>query len=368
MAMVLLLLLFTSTQLAGAEKQPARSGHGFSYSHDDVPQKPWSIHIVRIDRTNSDFELDTTLGRGTQFGLGTLSSQVKSVPPALGRPVAAINGDYFRNGFPYAGDPKGLQITHGELVSAPSDWTCIWIDRAGAPHMTNVLAQFEAVWPNGEKIPFGLNEDRPWNGAVLYTSAVGASTRSRSGREFILERSGTNSWLPLRVGETYQANVREVRESGNAPLRNDIAVLSVGPQASGRLSNVAPGTTIRISTATLPDLQGAKTAIGGGPLLVRAGKVVVQNDGVRHPRSAVGWNDKFLFLLEVDGRQLNLSVGMTLPELASYMVKLGCTEAMSLDGGGSATCWVYGQVMNSPSEGRERPMANGLVLLHKDKK
>jgi exopolysaccharide biosynthesis protein len=60
-----------------------------------------------------------------------------------------------------------------------------------------------------------------------------------------------------------------------------------------------------------------------------------------------------------------LSVGMTFAELADYMVKLGCEEAMSLDGGGSATCWVTGQVMNSPSEGRERPMANALVVVEK---
>ncbi|MEW6161163.1 MAG: phosphodiester glycosidase family protein, partial [Verrucomicrobiota bacterium] len=44
---------------------------------------------------------------------------------------------------------------------------------------------------------------------------------------------------------------------------------------------------------------------------------------------------------------------------------LGCDEAMNLDGGGSAVCWVYGQVMNSPSEGRERGMANGLVVVQR---
>jgi exopolysaccharide biosynthesis protein len=52
-------------------------------------------------------------------------------------------------------------------------------------------------------------------------------------------------------------------------------------------------------------------------------------------------------------------------ELADYMVKLGCEEAMGLDGGGSATCWIQGQVMNSPSEGHERAMANSLVLFLK---
>jgi exopolysaccharide biosynthesis protein len=49
------------------------------------------------------------------------------------------------------------------------------------------------------------------------------------------------------------------------------------------------------------------------------------------------------------------------------MVKLGCSDAMNLDGGGSATCWVYGQVMNSPSEGQERGMGNSLIVVQREK-
>ena len=58
---------------------------------------------------------------------------------------------------------------------------------------------------------------------------------------------------------------------------------------------------------------------------------------------------------------------MTFPELADYMAKLGCDEALNLDGGGSATFWLYGQVVNSPSEGHERETANGLVVVRKNK-
>ena len=57
---------------------------------------------------------------------------------------------------------------------------------------------------------------------------------------------------------------------------------------------------------------------------------------------------------------------MSFPELVNYLIKLGCTEAINLDGGGSATMWVYGNVMNSPSEGRERPAANALIVVRKE--
>ena len=65
----------------------------------------------------------------------------------------------------------------------------------------------------------------------------------------------------------------------------------------------------------------------------------------------------------VDGRQEALSIGMNYTELSSLMLRLGCTEAMNLDGGGSSTLWLGGCVMNSPSDGRQRPVANGLVVM-----
>ena len=85
----------------------------------------------------------------------------------------------------------------------------------------------------------------------------------------------------------------------------------------------------------------------------------------RHPRSAVGFNQTHIFLVEVDGRQRGLSVGMTLEELGAYMAGIGCDEAINLDGGGSATFWYRGRVVNSPCDGSERPVANGLIVLRK---
>jgi exopolysaccharide biosynthesis protein len=118
----------------------------------------------------------------------------------------------------------------------------------------------------------------------------------------------------------------------------------------------------------VPDLSGVEVAIGGGPALVRDSKAMQWHRflHMRHPRSALGWNKDYIFLVEVDGRQIDLSVGMTFPELADYMLKLGCQQAMSFDGGGSATLWALGDVRNSPSEGQERPAANALVVVRKN--
>ena len=360
-----------------ANPPPTQDNRSFAYYHDVVPEVPWSIHVVKVKRSHPDLEFSTTLGKGQVLGMGTVSEQLKTLSPGLGRPLAAINGDFFVKNNGYPGRPRDLQIRQGEVLSSPSGHACFWIDAAGAPHTTNVYSQFRIIWADGTTMPIGLNEDRREDSAVLYTSVVGSSTHTDGGRELILEAGTTNAWLPLRIGRTCVARVRAVRDSGDNPLGRTTLVLSIGPQLIPRLPGVEPGTTLKIITETVPDLMGADTAIGGGPMLVQNGKPM-QWGGLtqlwhprsamgqlRHPRTALGWNKDYIFLVEVDGRQRNLSVGMTFQELADYLIKLGCEEAMNFDGGGSATLWFKGSVRNSPSEGRERPSANALVVVEK---
>ena len=310
-----------------------------------------------------------SLGQDQVLGLDTLTSQIKTIPPELGRPLVAINGDYYRTeSEPYSGDPRGLHIRRGELVSAPVGNVCFWVEPEGQLRMSPVSSAFQVTWPNGETSSFGLNEELRNFPTVLYTPRLGPSTRTSAGREFILERDGGNPWLPLAVGESYTARVRDIRESGNASLTPDIMVLAVGPALAARTAGVTKGAVLRFSTATQPQLRGIRTALGGGPMLVQNGTALrpVTNKAMeRHPRSALGWNEKQLFFVEVDGRQRGLSVGITLPELAEYLAKLGCQSAMNLDGGGSSEVWVNGQVMNSPCYGHERPTATALVLVQK---
>lgn len=348
--------------------QPAARGPGITYEHDEVPEVPWSIHIAKVDRSRADIGLETTMGGGTQFGMNLVSEQVKSIPTNAGKPLAAINGDFYRSARKYPGDPHGVQIVRGELTSGPDDRSCFWIDAAGNPHIGNVQSQFRATLPNGTFVPFGLNEERASGTAVLYTSANGSSTRTSSGVELVLKRGTNTAWLPLAIGQTYNAVVQEVRPQANSPLTNDTMVLSFSSKITSQIEGVKVGDSIRISTATSPDLSGSRTAIGGWPTLVRGKKTTtIPGLPLRHPRTAIGWNKDHFFMVEVDGRQ-RTSAGMTLPELATYMLNLGCDEAMNLDGGGSATMVFLGNVINNPSEGQERPAANALVVVRKAQK
>jgi exopolysaccharide biosynthesis protein len=65
----------------------------------------------------------------------------------------------------------------------------------------------------------------------------------------------------------------------------------------------------------------------------------------------------------VDGRQPAVSVGMSLQELAEYLLSLGAVDAMNLDGGGSTTMYLDGKVVNTPSDkDGERKIGDAIVV------
>jgi hypothetical protein len=372
----LLLALFVAAGRLCAAPGAALLAAGLLYTNQRVGEPAWSMHLVQVPRSNSLYELHSLHAGGRALGLEPLSAQLARLKPALGKPAAALNGDFYVRDKAYAGAPRGLQIMEGEVLSAPSGQPCFWLDVLGEPHVANVVSRFQVTWPDGTPTPFRLNGERKTNGVELYSPAVGASTHTVGGRELVLERQAGHPWLPLRIGHTYAARVREIRSGGNTPLAPDILVLSLSPAIMGRFLNVNTGAVLQLSTASAPDLRGARTALSGGPVLVRDGRRqkirASPTDAYefasmveRHPRSAIGWNKQSFFLLEVDGRQRDLSVGMTLEEVSNFLLKLGCQEVLNLDGGGSATLWCEGEVRNSPCDGYERPIANCLVVVRK---
>lgn len=117
----------------------------------------------------------------------------------------------------------------------------------------------------------------------------------------------------------------------------------------------------QLGTAPAGDLLQA------GPLLVGDGQVAVVpgqdvegfsaaahqfdsdiTDG-RYPRAALALAGDRLLLIACDGRT-DRDAGMTLPELAHALVKLGATDALNLDGGGSASLVYDGRLRNRPRE------------------
>ena len=384
LASLLVVVIFGSRMIAHGDPstRDATAEPGLSYTNIRVASEPWSIHVLKIDRSRKDLTFFAAHARDKVLAVSLIAEQAQSVPRDVGRAIAGVNGDfYLRDNPTYAGDPRGLQILNGELISAPST-VCVWFAPDGSPHLDDVKGDFQITWPDGRKTPFGLNQQRagppplPPTTAVVFTPTYGPSTRTKGGGEVILEKAGDGPWLPLQVSQTYRARIRAVQTNGNTRLDRDTMVLWLPPALLASLPEVTPGAQLQISTATTPDLKGVKAAIGGGPAIIENGKAfAVKNPPPgtppsyserskfeRHPRSAVGWSPTHVYFVTVDGRQPGLSVGIKLAELAEFMAELGCTEAMNFDGGKSAQMWMNGQIMNSPCQGEDTVACSLLVL------
>jgi len=184
--------------------------------------------------------------------------------------------------------------------------------------------------------------------------------------------------LPLRPNTPLTATVRAISTTGNAVIPRDGIVLVATGDAAAIAQTLTPDANLQLLINLTPldasfDPRDIVWAIGGGPRLVRNGQVSVEYAAenfsakfaeTKHPRTAVGLKSDALLFVVVDGRQPGYSEGMTLFELAEFLRNAGCTDALNLDGGGSTTLWVRGAVVNRPSDGRERPIANALLLLN----
>jgi hypothetical protein len=81
----------------------------------------------------------------------------------------------------------------------------------------------------------------------------------------------------------------------------------------------------------------------------------------RYPRAALGITPFDLIAVVCDGRS-DADVGMTLSEMATTMVELGAAEAINLDGGGSASLLVAGELANVPREEHGASLGGGRAI------
>ncbi|MFN7018273.1 MAG: phosphodiester glycosidase family protein [Fimbriimonadales bacterium] len=333
---------------------------------------PLAIQGVRITPARA-VSFRSTLGNDVVATEGTLRGrELTSRMAQRHRALAAINADFFDGG-----DPLGLCIVNGELVSEPYPgrpgvgWTITGQVVMGDPTLDADLTR-----PDGAKQPItGINRVAKAEGdLVLFTPFYGTTAQS-AGRGVVVVLETLPR--PVRVGTQAQAVVREVREGNAAPIPATGGALIGTGAAAEFLRTLQAGERVVIRV----DLRGdgaaqwrtVQEAVAGGPWLIRDGKILTpdeQGGGFnpqtfverRHPRTAVGRTAKGeVIWLTVDGRQPH-SQGATLTELAQILARYGAVEAINLDGGGSTTLVVRNLVVNSPSDGAERPVSNAWLV------
>lgn len=187
-------------------------------------------------------------------------------------------------------------------------------------------------------------------------------------------------FLPFRGGakggEDYYPHVGDPVNVSGAEIADGRIV---SPVETGLDERVDSMLCFRGAGVTIVDGQrcpgGYTDGVAAGPRLLDAGAVKVSALGYAtdmHPRTAFGVSAdrRRAWIVVVDGRQPG-SKGITLGDLAALFRTLGASDAINLDGGGSATLAAEGadgkpQLLNSTIHtgiaGRERPVANHILL------
>jgi hypothetical protein len=325
------------------------------------------FHVVVAPKPGGLYGLRPVLSNERVSGRETLTSMQRRLLPRAN--VVGVNGDFFTWA---TGHPNGIFVQQGVVKSHPLDGrSSLGIGLDGMLRISRL--EYAGTFRfDGNPLHAIKEFNRPIKqrrGFTLFTPAWGARTPHRSFTTEVILADVKRTFPNVdRVGRI----VRVVRGSehrippGGAVLqarRTSRKVVRAQALVGGTL-------TFRIGISSWWD--GVKAAIGGGPVLVRNGQAIYRAGewftayqlGPRHPRTAIGQRaDGKIVLLVADGRSV-ISHGLTNRQLANAMVHYGAVNAMAFDAGGSSEMAFNGVVLNRPSDGYERPLADSLQVTY----
>ena len=356
-----------------------------------IGSDPVKINLLRLDLKKVRLDVHHALDRAV--GLETTSSIAKRRGA-----VAAINAGFFRlDKSEFAGDAAGVLMIDGVLLSDSANdriglhfrnrkkYTSVFFNHIQSYASINIGRKGELRYLDLK----GVNRERKRDDAVIFGPQFGATTgTSVNGIEIVLRRCREGKL----IGSFRTVNCKRIevnRDSANSEIPRDGYVISIEPdfrfedQRVGEMideSSRSEKRSIPISLRFLVFLDGGQFTVArtiditnGVSRLIKNGVIELTWEKekasrsfaeTRHPRTAVAkLADGQFLMITVDGRQPGVSAGMSLPELAEYLLSLGAVDAMNLDGGGSTTMYLDGKVVNTPSDKEgERKIGDAIVV------
>jgi exopolysaccharide biosynthesis protein len=299
-------------------------GIGFAQYAMRTEHGPLAISVLTIDPEEPTLRFDTAIAEDHVISSGERTSAMGLRTSA----VAGVNGDYFDIGRTY--QPQGMLVRSGEIVRGPVDRAAVVIDETKHVRFDEFHVAGE-VRADGARLPITQINDWPAGAVTVITPAFGKTLPPAANDTFVaLAPSGK----PNRYRVTSVASAAVAQ-----PVTFGIAL---GPDAHAKLR---PGEYVDVSYRIEPVVPRAVAAIGGGPILVRDGSPYEDPHAPAPDERDYRWpvialarrGDDRLLLVAADGRHPERSIGMTRPEFADLLVRLGATDAMALDSGGSVT-------------------------------
>jgi Phosphodiester glycosidase/FlgD Ig-like domain len=328
---------------------------------------PMRLHILSAPKPDGSlYRLQPVLSNGSVVGRERVTVMQRRA--AASSTVAGVNGDLFTVA---DGIPSNGLIQDSVLKTTPHPRrSMVGVDVAGNLRVEKIAML--GTWQGaGPRRPVHLlNRPAGPNGTTLFTPAYGQTTPATAGvTEVVL------SPFPSATPNTDLVGfVVDSRRGGTAIPAAGAVLAARGTQGQRLAIEAGPGQLVTVRLVLRPEWRDVPEALGGGPVIVRAGKPIfnaLEDFGSyhlngRHPRTAVGQRaDGRIVMVVVDGRRRGYSAGMTNFELAQTMIRLGAVTASGLDGGGSSAMAFDGQLLSRPSDGGgERMVAESLNVTY----
>jgi hypothetical protein len=307
------------------------------------------INAIRVDPRSASLQLRPLARPGAMEGLSSLV-QLANQQQAW----VAINGGYFNR---VRRLPLGALKQDGRWLSGPilNRGVAAWDERS-LPNFGRLQLSQWVVGPGTVRLPVVVvNSGFVQRGISSYTADWGPSYRALSGSE---------TGLLIQGGKVRQ-QLGPVELGAGVQLRGDDLLL-VG--RGGANLPWVPGDQLQIESHPSNNLGLAANVVGGGPLLLQAGRIVLngaaENFGAAFlsqgaPRTVLARDDRQVWLITLEGTQ---DSGPTLGEAAMLLQQLGLQDALNLDGG-SSTGLVLGGSLQVKGRGVAGSVHNGVGLV-----
>ncbi len=340
------------------------------YKAYQLPASLNRIHVLELEIGRPDISVHSVKAGRHLRDTRPLSAILSQLPDTL-EPVAAVNGDFYSK----EGIPSGAQVQNGIILKdAAESWLAFGITAEREPFIEAL--RFEGLLIAGKDTLNiqGINRPRLEGETVMYNSYYGVKTgTNRFGDELILRAPS------FIVGETVHSIVlgSDTVNGDNAITDSTLVISTHGMAMRPILRRLKNGLRVSLLIRSRPDRGRIQTLIGGYPLLARDGQNMIRKSPAplfgfvrdRYARSAAGISadKRKIFFVCAEGDQTG-NRGLSLEELSDFMIRIGCSSALNLDGGGSSAMMIGPTTVNLPAEGGvERNISNAVVICRKKK-
>ena len=362
-----LLSFSTCVNLFSQDFRQAADGIEYAEMTREIDELPVKINLLRLDL--SKIRLDVVHAKDAAIGLEKTSTMA-----VRHGAFAAINAGFFRiDKSIFEGDDVGILKIDGKLLSESyANRIALLIKNNEARSLVSFEHLNSSIKLSTQRRTLqitGMNRQPAENDIILLTPEFHRTTLTNPGGLEIIVRKNRISKIIVGKGSS------EIPPYGfvisvTGDKRQALQQLTVGRRISVGLSNShSPSQMFELSNSKI---ASAEDVVSGVPQLIKNGKIEITWEqekssksfvDTKHPRTAVGQlkDGKFL-MVTVDGRS-ETSSGIALPALAAFLLEMGATDAMNLDGGGSTTMFLQGKVVNHPSDKEgERSVGDAILV------